>query len=96
MKKKLIMILVLVILVIIAVIVIFSLNNNNNNSSNFTLCDIQTYDGEKIENYEENKRAFIISDYDENAEITVNGEKYIENKGYYKSGEYEIKITLRE
>lgn len=92
MKKKFIVVLIIVILAIIGIL-IFALNNN---SSNFTLCDIQTYDGEKIENYEENKRAFIISDYDENAEITVNGEKYIENKGYYKSGEYEIKITLRE
>ena len=92
MKKKFIVVLIIVILAIIGIL-IFALNNN---SSNFTLCDIQTYDREKIENYEENKRAFIISDYDENAEITVNGEKYIENKGYYKSGEYEIKITLRE
>ena len=92
MKKKLNIILILVILFIIVGIVTFSLNSN----LNFTLCDIQTYDGEKIENYEDNKRAFIISDYDENAEITVNGEKYIKNKGYYKPGEYEIKITLRE
>lgn len=91
MKKKFMLVLIIVILAIIGIL-IFALNNN---SSNFTLCDIQTYDGEKIENYEENKRAFIISDYDENAEITVNGEKYLENKGYYKSGEYKIKITLR-
>lgn len=92
MKKKFIVVLIIVILAIIGIL-IFALNNN---FSNFTLCDIQTYDGEKIENYEENKRAFIISDYDENAEITVNGKKYIENKGYYKPGEYEIKITLRK
>lgn len=90
-KKILISILALI---LIAIIVGYCIEINKDVYEVFSLCNIKTYDGQVIDDYEHNKRAFLISDYDEQAEIKVNGEKYQKDFGYYNVGEYEIEVKL--
>lgn len=57
------------------------------------LYEVKTYYGEKIENYNTNKNAFIIEKKDDNIEIKVNGQEYKNNQGFYEEGTYEIEVT---
>lgn len=84
---------------ILAIIAIFALCIGKiliENSQQFTLCEIQTYNGDKIENYNNNKRAFIISNYDEETTIKVNGKEYTKNLGFYDVGTYEVEAIGKE
>ena len=95
MKNKKILI-ISIILVFILGILTFAIINNKNMVEKFSLCSIKTYLGDNIENYKENKMAFIIQDYEDGAIIRVNGEEYQENIGIYKPGKYEVEIQTGE
>lgn len=90
--KMIICILILIILVGIISTNIIIYNNNKP----FELCTIKTYEGTEITNYNNNKRAFYIEPKDSDIKITVNGEMYEENVGFYKTGRYEIEVTNGE
>lgn len=89
MKKKLgITIIVIAIIAVLVGIMVYCLNQNN--TKELSLCQIKTYDGEVITDYTSNYRAFMISDFAEETTITVNGEAYEANRGFYQPGTYEI------
>lgn len=97
MKKRNLIIILLIIIIMIAIFLFMNaIKIDEENQKEFTLCQIKTYDGEVIKNYSENKRGFIISNYEDEASIKVNGKEYQENLGYYRPGKYKVEISLND
>ena len=94
--KKVIIALIVIILLAIVGVLIYNYVINKDYVENFSLCTIQTYNGEEINDYKTNKMSFVIADYSSEASIKVNGEDYKDNLGFYKPGKYEIEVTLGE
>lgn len=95
MKKSNIIKIVLIILLILIIFVLalaYISNENKNKVDNFSLCKIKNYKGEVITDYQNNKRAFIIEDYDNETVVKVNGKKYESGVGFYNPGEYNVEV----
>lgn len=96
MWKKINIIMAILMVIMIACLAIYGMKNYGGSQKAFTLCEIKTYDGELITDYSQNKRAFVITNYDASANITVNGEKYEPGLGIYCPGKYEVEIATDE
>lgn len=92
-KTSVIKIILMIVLIIFIFTLIYIVNVNMHNVDTFSLCNIKNYQGEKITDYQNNKRAFIIEDYDNETTIKVNGKKYESGLGFYEPGTYNIEAT---
>lgn len=93
MKKKNIIIIIIITILVLVLFLYFFMNNKKNQVDSFSLCTIKTYDGEKISDYQNNKRAFTIEDYDTETSIKVNGRKYQHGLGFYEPGTYNVEVA---
>ena len=91
MKNKIKVILV-VIAVITLVLIIYRIYKMRIEVEKLTLCSIKTYDGQDINDYINNNRAFKIIPKEDGLTIKVNGKEY-NKEGIYEPGEYKIEIN---
>lgn len=91
-KSNLIKVILTIILLAIILGLVLIINKNINKVDTFSLCNIKTYDGKDITNYQNNKRAFIIEDYDNETIVKVNGKKYEAGVGLYNPGAYNVEV----
>lgn len=85
--KKILLIISIIVVLVLSIVGFLTIKKEK------ALYEVTTYYGEKIENYETNKNAFIIEKNDDDIEIKVNGQEYRNNQGFYKEGTYEIEVT---
>lgn len=91
-KSIIIKVSLIIVLIIFILGVIYVIRQHANKVDTFSLCNIKTYDGKDITNYQNNKRAFIIEDYDNETIVKVNGKKYEAGVGLYNPGVYNVEL----